>query len=250
VNSADTDAVTLTDSGVIWGFDGTAVQFGGGNSKLIVDAGAVFYGLVEGGSRNNTLVFNTSGKVSLSQFVGFQTIDLDKGAADSVVLTNANFAPGQTSLTIHGGNDGNTLDASATTDPVTLIGGSGADTLIAGTDTTMTGGGGADSFVFTATGINTVTDFKHGVDDLVFNNADFDLGSDDGNGTSTPHQLAADLFVSNTTGDFNNTTERFAFDTTTRQLFYSPNGDHSSALLVAQFGGASPVTVHDLFFIS
>jgi hypothetical protein len=95
-----------------------------------------------------------------------------------------------------------------------------------------------------------VTDFKHGSDELIFRNADFDLGGDNGLGASMPQQLDPSLFVSNATGAFTDGAQRFAFDTQTRELFYSPAGSSGASSLVAMFGGMSVPTAHDLLFTS
>ena len=155
VTTGDTAGVTLTDSGRIVGTGGIAVQFGAGDDLLTIDPGAVFIGSVDGGGGSNKIVEGMPGTLAVSGISGFETIVLANGGNDMLTLTSANFAgaAGNT-ITVDGGNAGNTISAAgaAATDKAILRGGAGADTLIAGQNTTMNGRAGANVLVFTTPG--------------------------------------------------------------------------------------------------
>ena len=147
VAAGDTAGNTLTNAGTIIGTDGTAVAFGAGNDVLTVAAGAVFTGAVEGGGGSNKLVQGAHGTLNVTGFSGFGTIVLAKGGADSLTLINANFTGitgSPPSITIDGGNDGNTINAATLTgtDRIVAVGGAGEDVF--------TGGAGNDIFRFSA----------------------------------------------------------------------------------------------------
>ena len=88
----------------------------------------------------------TAGTVDADGVSGVEDYYLGNGGANSLTLANANFT-GVTgsSITIYGGNDGNTVNAAALTgaDRVIVYAGTGADTL--------TGGAGNESSTPAAT---------------------------------------------------------------------------------------------------
>ena len=100
---------------------------------------------VAGGSGTNYLVMTTPGTVDAGGVSGVEYYYLANGGANSLTLANANFT-GVTgnSITIYGGNDGNTVNASALTgaNRIIAVGGVGKDVF--------TGGAGNDYFYFTA----------------------------------------------------------------------------------------------------
>jgi len=55
-------------------------------------------------------------------------------------------------------------------------------------------------------------------------------------------------FVANAAGDFTSSSQRFAYDTTNGQLFYSATGSNSSESLVASLAGAPDITAGNLLF--
>jgi len=134
---------TVTNSGTITGTGGIAVSFAGGNDRLIVDPGAVFNGVVNGGNGTNEIDFLKTGTVDLSpKYVGFSIVRLANGGANSLTLTNADFTDLTGAITVVGGNAGNTVNAAALAGTVIVVGGAGTDNF--------TGGAGNDIFKFSA----------------------------------------------------------------------------------------------------
>src|SRR5580692_4923816 len=115
----------------------------------------------------------TAAAVNAEGVTGVATYVLANGGANTLILSNANFAgvTGDT-ITVDGGTGGNTIYAGSVigADHVILNGGAGNDVLTGGQDTTMTGGGGDVIFAFatpgtfTAPDTNTITDFNSSTD--------------------------------------------------------------------------------------
>jgi len=122
-----------------------------GSKVLIVEKGAVFTGLVEGGGRGE-IEFAATGTAAMGGNIsGFSTVALANGGVDSLTLANANFNGVDGRITVIGGNDGNTVNASAVTaGQLTIDGGAGADALTGSAN-------GGTIFVFTAAAL-TPTD--------------------------------------------------------------------------------------------
>ena len=93
---------TLTNSGTIIGAGGTAVLFGFGNDRLILQPGATIVGTVNGGSGSNTIEFASgtgTGSFSglgTSSFTNFVTVVVDSGA--NWQFTGANTVAGNVAL--------------------------------------------------------------------------------------------------------------------------------------------------------
>ncbi len=128
------------------GTAGVAVEMSNslGKDLVIVEKGAVFTGLVEGGGRSE-IEFAAAGAAAMpAKISGFQTVMLANGVGHSLTLTDPNFV-GVTGnrITVIGGNAGNTVSAATVAgSAVTMDGGAGKDLF--------TGGSGNDFFRFTA----------------------------------------------------------------------------------------------------
>jgi Ca2+-binding RTX toxin-like protein len=199
VGAGNTAGNALANSGRIVGTGGRAVVFGGGDDVLTVDPGAVFVGAVEGGGGANKVIEGTHGLLNVAGFSGFETILLANGGTDTLALSNANFA-GVTasSITIDGGNAGNSVNAAGLTGTkrIVAVGGAGKDSFtggagndffyfrdanLAATDV-VKGGGGSDTLVVTtagivhAAGVNGVETYRLGngaTDTLALTNSNF-----------------------------------------------------------------------------
>jgi Ca2+-binding RTX toxin-like protein len=216
---------------------------------------------VAGNGGSDELDMTSSGTVRAAHVNVVETYVLSDAGHNKLTLANANFTgvDGR-QITVIGGDRGNTIDASAAAAANTVVvfagagadtvkGGAGNDRLHAGGDTTMTGGGGADQFVFTGPGSNTVTDFRPGTDELVFGNAGFDLGADNGKGTATPQHLAASVFLA--AGKATAAGQRFLYDKATGTLSYDRDCNGGAAPVpIAQLSHAPAITPADLFFIA
>src|SRR4029077_14780818 len=111
---------TLTNAGTITGSSGTAVAFSGGGNRLIVDPGAVFNRIVNGGTGGDTLELASAASIGTigglgTSFTGFHNVAVDSGAI--WLLTGANTLSATTTLTDAGTlEDGTTLANSGVID--------------------------------------------------------------------------------------------------------------------------------------
>ncbi|HEU0155837.1 MAG TPA: hypothetical protein VFQ82_07180, partial [Stellaceae bacterium] len=93
--------------------------------------------------------------------------------------------------------------------------------------------------------------FAHGLDKIVFRDAGFNLGADDGRGTAAPQRIAPSLFSPRTDGSFATAANRFAYDTKTGVLFYDADGTgaaHASQRIAALTNHPT-LAAADLFFV-
>jgi hypothetical protein len=81
---------TVTNSGTIAGTSGTAIQFGTGNERLIVNPGAVFVGRIVGGAGSTTLELEKRGPTegTIGGIAGFGRIEEDANTSWSLTDSN------------------------------------------------------------------------------------------------------------------------------------------------------------------
>ncbi len=150
----------------------------------------MFRGAVDGGGGADTVDFAHFGADKISNFIGFGTIVLADGGPNTLTLNDASFAGVDGgSITVVGGNAGNTIDASALTgsNRVVLFGGAGNDVFkfsaasLLATDL-VTGGSGADTLAMTTagavraggvSGVETFALASGGANSLTLANANF-----------------------------------------------------------------------------
>ncbi len=209
----------------------------------LVDSGVTVNGALigNGGAILDFAKATTTG--SLANISGFATIGL-ANTANVLTLNALNFNGPAGVITINDGSKGNTVTATTLPagDAITvhagkgvdvLKGGAGNDIFFAGGKTTMTGAKGANEFVFSAPGSNTITDFTaSAANEMLFvSGSGFSLPG----ATASPQPLGA-LFTQNATGAFTATSQRFAYDKTDGDLFYSGSGTTATEHLVAAVG--------------
>ena len=130
----------------------------------------------------------------------------------------------------------------------TLLGGDGDDKLYGGRDAdTLTGGAGKDQFVFNTRGLSTdpdtITDFGHGDDQIIFDRAVFKAFAGDAAGA-----LSAAAFMIGTaalTAD-----QHLVYDDVKGELYYDDDGNGAhDAVLIAIFTGKPVLDVGDFTLI-
>ena len=251
-------------------FAGTGTDsFTGGfeNDTVNVSAATVGGDTLTGGSGNNAFNVTTSGTFGLGGVSKFATIFLAAGNS-TVTLTDTTLSGGTVGL--HDGTSGNNTvtvndTASSVGKTLTYFAGAGTDSftggyendiIYAGTGSgTYTFGLGSDKLMFIADNrpTQTVDDFNATIDDIVVYGIHavngFDLGStDNGLNPLVGTLIDPSIFVANASGDFTSSNQRFAYNTTNGQLFYSATGSDSSESHVATLAGAPAFIASNLLF--
>ena len=133
----------------------------------------------------------------------------------------------------------------------TLSGGGGNDRLEGRTgNDRLTGGSGRDHFAFVDTlsngGVDRVTDFVHGTDELLFDNAAFTaLGAAGALASGDGRFRSGAGITSGRDGS-----DRLVYDTSTGSLYYDADGSGSGAsVLIATFAGNPGLTATDVTVI-
>jgi len=131
-SSSLTSGGTVVNAGTIetnGGAGGTALTFGGGTTRLVIDPGAVFVGNVNGGAGASTLELAAGGAgvltgLGTAKFSNFGAVVVDQGAAWS--LTGSNTVAAGTTLTDNGAltASGTLVNAGTVNGPLTVAAGS------------------------------------------------------------------------------------------------------------------------------
>ncbi|MDZ8082915.1 MAG: calcium-binding protein, partial [Nostoc sp. DcaGUA01] len=222
---------------------------GGGNDRLQGLTGNDTYSFVANSALGtDTIIETTTGGTDTIDFSGTTVaVNLNLGVTTlqtvnsnlQVILSANNVIENATSGT---GNDiltGNTLNN-------TLIGGDGNDQFqgLAGNDTllggngndTLTGGIGSDKYLFqsnsvfnTSLGIDTITDFEVGQDQIVLSKTTFNAI------TNTVGQALTDFAVVANNQSVNASNARIVFSQSSGSLFYNQDGNVLGAGTVFEF---------------
>ena len=245
-------------------------SFTGGfeNDAVRVSAAAVGGDTLTGGSGANTLVLTTAGSVNLGGVSRFDTVNLAAGNS-TVTVTDTTLSGGSVAL-LDGASGNNTVSAAgdtaaSTSKTLVYYAGAGTDSFTGGfeNDTayvgagagTYTAGSGDDNFVFRQDNFaaQTIQDYQSATDTFDFfgvhQTNGFDLGATD-NALNPTAITAIDplIFTANAAGGFSDTSQRFAYDTTTGQLFYGADGSGGASTVIAVLAGAPTLTASKLFF--
>ncbi|HEV2335207.1 MAG TPA: hypothetical protein VGS13_06910 [Stellaceae bacterium] len=138
---------TVINAGTISGGGGTAVEFAGGYNLVVVDPGAVFQGIVNGGTGNDTLeLAGGAGIGTLSglgtQYLGFSVVTVDAGAR--WVLSGSNTIDAGVTLDDRGSV---TVEGATTGGGNAEISGDGTLEFAAGSDAAVTFDAGASGML-------------------------------------------------------------------------------------------------------
>ncbi|MEA2769789.1 MAG: serralysin [Acetobacteraceae bacterium] len=242
-----TGGLSLTGNAVVE-IDGP--NFGGGGGSRLTIGGT----LTNSSTNGNALDIGNTGIVN----------------GDTVTVTDTTLSGG--AVTITAGPSGNetisaaTDTAASTGKSVTYFAKAGADsftggfendTIYAGTGLgTYTAGSGSDSFVFMTHNLpnQTLANFNPAADNVllygIHASNGFDLGStDNALNPTTATAIDSTIFVSNASGAFTSSSQRFAYDTANGHLLYSATGSNTSESLVATLTGAPAITASNLLFV-
>lgn len=240
--NAKTGAVAATQTSGIAGDVDRISNFenitgGSGNDRLTGNAGSnIIDGgagddVIDGGLGSDTLTGGDHGAagdtVSYASFKAAVTVSLEQGRATVAGLRDVDTLTGFENITGGRGND-------------TLIG-DAFDNVIEGAlgRDRLTGGAGSDSFVFRTPkdGLDTITDFVSGVDQIAIARAGFGIHRSVDLGASDLFDFAEHYFVSNATGrgsEFGH--GQFVYNEALDQLLWDADGaGKKKGVVIAQF---------------
>ena len=253
---------TLTIDGTAGGavtVDGSAMT--GTVPNLLIDltnANFTSADHITGGSGNNTIQVVdatdfTVADAAFSHVSGIETLEIGGSGTDSVTLganasANVGGAGHLFTLDASAGIGDLTLDASGMTADLKVLAGGGADTLTGGTgnDTFLagigndifTGGGGNNTYVFNSLhiGNDQITDFNNTTQSDKIQVSAVGFG-----GGLTAGTDATGVFETSGDANFQNSANRFHFDTGNNGLYYSADGTTGHEVLLATVTNA---TIH------
>jgi len=255
---------TLGAGGVT--LDGSAIDKSGDSLLVSVKAANLAADTLKGGAGSDVLQITGPGTtLNLSKVSGFDYVTVAAGSSgNAMTLGNGNFADTSGLIVVTDLGSGNRINGAAIgaganrnliihgASGDTLTGGGGTNFLVAGAGLeTLIGGTGDTGFALTsATGKATIQRFTATDDQLVFSDAAFNLGADEGQGGASPQQLAASVFSSATNGTFANAQNRFAYNAGTGVLYYSADGKNADKVSVAVLSGHPTLKSQDLYFLA
>lgn len=241
---------TIVVEHVLWGKLDTLSGEGAGVTAGVGDIDTLIF------AENTDQSSGTTGAtfvVDIKKVTGFEVFSIDSDAFTAGNQGSANVGIDattyQSEIEMYGNSGANMLKGGAKDD--VIQGNAGADTL--------TGNAGNDQFVFNDTAsTDTITDFNaHPTqgnspngDLLVFSDAIFDLGANEGTGTGTATAFTAGILeLTGTT--FASANSRFGFDTTTGDLYYDADGSGAgTSVKIATLSNIATISETDLAFIS
>jgi Ca2+-binding RTX toxin-like protein len=257
----------LTGNGannVLSGLAGNDTLLGGvGNDTISMSTGGTStYGTdrIDGGSGFDTVDFAAHARSALTVDLaaGQVTGGGDAGAGSAVLISVERVIGGDFGDRFTGNSSANSFDARGGNDNIsggggndTMLGGSGNDRLTGGSgNDSLTGGSGVDHFVFLATpsqsGVDRITDFASGTDELLLDNAAFTALGGSGAWGSTDGRFRSGAGV--TTG--RDSSDRLIYDTSADRLYYDADGSGSGgSVLVATFAGNPTLSASDITII-
>ncbi|MCC4116532.1 calcium-binding protein [Aromatoleum toluclasticum] len=232
-----------------------------GDGDDVIDGGAGNDVIMSGGG--NDTIFGGDGKDNIKAGDGNDIIDGGNGADnmaggagdDTYVVSEAKDKIVEQA---NGGNDtvisssDFSLAKLANVENVTLTGladsdatGNAGANILDGNagSNVLTGGAGADVFVFNdATGVDTITDFVSGTDDLWIDNSVFTAFTTDG-------ALAAGNFVGEAGAVAHDADDFLVFDTTSGNLYYDADGSGAGAAVQIATLSTGTLTADDVTVI-
>ena len=246
---ANVENLTLTGTAAING-TGNALNnaITGNSANNVLNAGTGGDRLA-GGRGNDTYIVDGPGDTVIES--AGEGTDTVQSSASRTLDTEVENLTLSGSAAING--TGNALNNRITgnSSANSLAGGAGNDRLEGrrGNDS-LTGGTGADQFVFldapSSGGVDRVTDFVRGTDELLFENSAFTALGASGAMASGDGRFRSGAGV--TTG--RDTSDRLVYNTSTGNLYYDADGSGSGgSVLIANFAGNPTLSASDITVI-